>query len=276
MGKVMQVIIDNYQNIVNMLTIFMGKLDDLTFNTMLSVLQSGMWLLNDLETYLRPLDMSQARLSILLAITETSDGIISPKDIARITGKSRPAITRTIDSLSERGLLSINRDFEDGRRKKLTLTVKGQELLNTLIPTYNQRILAMCSRFTEEEKLLLGKLLGKINFLHKKENSQGYIMNYTSLFNSIKEKSHRGFSADIDSIMSTLNKADLPTTRAVDFYLGSVTNSMGLKRLEYYLFSGTQRQRNYAALFFARKNEWTIINRAVKKGCIDKIQAYSR
>ncbi|MBI9097552.1 MAG: MarR family transcriptional regulator [Spirochaetaceae bacterium] len=259
-----------------MLTIFMEKLDDLTFNTMLSVLQSGMWLLNDLETYLRPLDMSQARLSILLAITESSDGIISPKDIARITGKSRPAITRTIDSLSERGLLSINRDFEDGRRKKLTLTVKGQELLNTLIPTYNQQILAMCSRFTEEEKLLLGKLLGKINFLHKKENSQGYIMNYTSLFNSIKEKSHRGSSADIDSIMSTLNKADLPTTRAVDFYLGSVTNRMGLKRLEYYLFSGTQRQRNYAALFFARKNEWTIINRAVKKGCIDKIQAYSR
>ncbi len=151
------------KNKVNMLTI-MNKMDDLTFNAMLSVLQSGMWLLNDLEDYLRPLKMSQARLSILLAVTGSIDGVISPKDIAAITGKSRPAITRTIEKLSEQGFLLNNRDFHDGRRKKLVLTKKGQNLLNKIIPEYNSRILKISAGLTEKDKQMLIELLGKIRF----------------------------------------------------------------------------------------------------------------
>ena len=101
-------------------------------------------------------------------------------------------------------------------------------------------------------------------------------MNYTGLFESIKQKACSGASCDIDSIMSILNEADLPITRAVDFYLGYVSNSSGIERLEHYLFSGTQIQRNYCCLYFARKNEWKLINKAYKEGCIDKIQASSR
>ena len=101
-------------------------------------------------------------------------------------------------------------------------------------------------------------------------------MNYTNLFESIKQKTLRGTSCDIDSIMEILNGADLPITRAVDFYLGYVSNNIGIERLEYYLFSGTQIQRNYCCLFFARRNEWELINKAYNEGRIDKIQAYSR
>lgn len=147
----------------------MRKIDDLTFTAMYSVLQSGMWLLNDFESYLRPLDLSQARFTILLAINESVDGIISPNEIARITGKSRPAITRMIEKLSGNNLLSINKNFHDGRRKKLALTEKGQTLLNQIIPEYNRRVLAMSSGFTDEEKHQLIKLLGKINFLDKEK-----------------------------------------------------------------------------------------------------------
>ncbi|MDC7126929.1 MAG: MarR family transcriptional regulator [Spirochaetales bacterium] len=150
----------------------MNRIDDLTFNAMYSVLQSGMWLLNDLEAYLRPLDMSQARLSILLEIT-ASDGIVSPNEIARITGKSRPGITRTIEKLSESGYILISRDFSDGRRKKLALTPKGEELLNQIIPEYNRRILAMSSELSDDEKLELIRLLGKINFLDKDKRIGG-------------------------------------------------------------------------------------------------------
>ena len=101
-------------------------------------------------------------------------------------------------------------------------------------------------------------------------------MNYTRLFNTIKTKAVQGSVTDIDFIMRTLDGADLPITRAVDFYLGFVTNSEGINRLTHYLFSGTQIQRNYCALFFERKNEWELINKAYEEGCIDAVQAYSR
>ena len=147
----------------------MNNIDDLTFNTMFSVLQSGMWLLNDLEAYLRPLDLSQAKLSILLAIKESPDGIISPNEIARITGKSRPAITRTIEKLSEIGIVSISLDTSDGRRKILSLTQSGQNLLDKIIPEYNNRLFEMSSGFTQNEKQQLIQLLKKINFLDKEK-----------------------------------------------------------------------------------------------------------
>jgi len=101
-------------------------------------------------------------------------------------------------------------------------------------------------------------------------------MIYTELFESIKRKARRGMEPDIDSIMEILNKADLPTTRAVDFYLGYVVENEGIDRLAHYLFHGTQIQRNYCALYFERKDEWELINRAYREGCIDAIQAYSR
>ena len=143
----------------------MKKIDELTFYTMLNVLQSGIWLLNDLETYLRPLNMSQARLSVLLSIDNSSDGIISPKELAKITGKSRPGITRIIDKLSGDGFISMKHNHVDGRSKQLCLTKKGKGLLSKIIPEYNVRIMNMSSKLTNEEKRILNTLLGKINFL---------------------------------------------------------------------------------------------------------------
>lgn len=147
----------------------MNEIDDLTFNTMYSVLQSGMWLLNDLESYLRPLNLSQAKLSILLAIKESADGIISPNEIAQITGKSRPGITRAIEKLSETGIVSISIDNSDGRRKRLSLTESGQKLLDKIIPEYNKRLIEMSSEFNQDEKVQLIHLLRKIKFLHKEK-----------------------------------------------------------------------------------------------------------
>lgn len=101
-------------------------------------------------------------------------------------------------------------------------------------------------------------------------------MNYTPLFSRIERLCIRGNPKDIDSVMEILQSADLPTTRAVDFYLGHIVNLEGINRLEFYLFNGSQIQRNYTTLFFARRNEWKLINDAYSKGLIDYIQAYSR
>ena len=78
----------------------------------------------------------------------------------------------------------------------------------------------------------------------------------------------RGCPEVIDDVVGLLtNTVDLTTRKNVDFHLGAVTNPEGLARLEYYLFHGSQIQRNYTTLFFARRDEW---------GLIDYRQAYSR
>ena len=103
-------------------------------------------------------------------------------------------------------------------------------------------------------------------------------MNYSTLFGQIREKSRSGTKKDIDEIMELLNDDDLtiPITKAVDFYLGRVTNPEGVGRVEYYLFGGSQIQRNYCTLFFARRNRWDLVDSAYRLGLIDRIQAHSR
>ncbi len=143
----------------------MEKLDDLTFTAIFGILQSGMWLLNDLETYLKPFGLSQARLSILLAIEESADGMISPHEIAKITGKSRPGITRMIERLEKDGLLSIHLNTSDGRMKHLSMTLKGRGLLERINPEYSKHILEMGKQLTDNDKEQLITLLEKLDFL---------------------------------------------------------------------------------------------------------------
>ncbi|MBN2444382.1 MAG: hypothetical protein JXJ04_23670 [Spirochaetales bacterium] len=87
----------------------------------------------------------------------------------------------------------------------------------------------------------------------------------------------RGTIEDVDILFSQLNEhADIPLTKIIDLCIGLVKSEEGLERIQYYLFSGTQMQRNYATLCFARRNDWDLVNKAYRLGLIDYIQAYSR
>lgn len=71
-------------------------------------------------------------------------------------------------------------------------------------------------------------------------------------------------------------KVTLIETKMIDFFLGQMTSNIAIHRVIFYLFNGTQIQRNYSTLFLARKNIWKPINEAYQKGLIDYKQAYSR
>ncbi len=87
----------------------------------------------------------------------------------------------------------------------------------------------------------------------------------------------RGSPEDIDAVMRYLDdEADLPTTKVVDYYLGTVNGIEGMRRIEWYLFNGAQIQRNYATLYFARMDDWKLVNKAFRMGLIDYRQAYSK
>jgi len=90
-------------------------------------------------------------------------------------------------------------------------------------------------------------------------------------------KAENGDPDDIDFIMQNLNsESTFAMTRFVDFSLGLVTNKKGIAQIEYYLFNGSQIQRNYSSLFFNRRGDWQIVQKAFKLGLIDEIQAFAR
>ena len=81
---------------------------------------------------------------------------------------------------------------------------------------------------------------------------------------------------DVDTLMRHLHEqVDFTTTRLVDFALDLVNTEDGADRLRHYLFHGALIQRNYAALYFKRRQEFALLNEAVAQGQIDEIQAYT-
>jgi len=86
-----------------------------------------------------------------------------------------------------------------------------------------------------------------------------------------------GTKASIDEIMKHLNeRMTIAESKFIDFALGHVEGDEGLKIMGYYLFHGTQIQRNYCTLYFGRRGEYLIIRKAYDEGLIDAKQAFSR
>ncbi len=100
---------------------------------------------------------------------------------------------------------------------------------------------------------------------------------FHGILGTLINRAESGHSSDIDFIMNNLNEeSTFAMTRYVDYALSLVTNEGGVNRLEYYLFNGSQIQRNYSSLFFNRRGDWKIVKIAYQQGLIDEIQAFAR
>jgi len=142
-----------------------ARVDDLTFYALLSVLQGGMWLLNDIEDFLKPYGISHGRFSILLALLQSADQALISREIAVLLGKSKPTVARMLERLASDGLIRLHGDSADGRKKRITLTAKATALLGRIVPAYNSRIASMSRDLTATDKRSLMRIIAKIDFL---------------------------------------------------------------------------------------------------------------
>jgi hypothetical protein len=91
------------------------------------------------------------------------------------------------------------------------------------------------------------------------------------------DRANRGTTEDVDYILGHLTPdVTLAVTKFVDYALSRVESNVGIERIEFYLFNGTQIQRNYCSLFFNRRGDWPVVKKAYERGLIDEIQAYAR
>jgi hypothetical protein len=86
-----------------------------------------------------------------------------------------------------------------------------------------------------------------------------------------------GSKASIDEIMRHLNRRmTIAESKYIDFALSHIESEEGMELLKHYLFHGTQIQRNYCTLYFARLGEYALVREAYDRGLVDAKQAFSR
>jgi DNA-binding MarR family transcriptional regulator len=237
-----------------------------------------MCLQDDIERYLSKFGLSYGRFSILLSILGSDKKHLNGSEVAHLVGISKTTVSKMVKKLIEEGLIEIGKENKDSRENRYCLSKKCKKKLDKIIPGYLERMRIIGSNISIDEKKYLLKILNKVNFIGTKfKLSQFAERPISELSKEIAELCSTGSSESIDKVMEYLtNESDIPTTKVIDYYLGTVENIEGMKRIEHYLFNGTQIQRNYCTLFFVRINDWKLVDKAYKMGLIDYVQAYSK
>jgi DNA-binding MarR family transcriptional regulator len=92
---------------------------------------------------------------------------LMPNEIASTLGTSRPNVTVLVEALVNKALLKETADDHDKRRKRLSLTPKGTQLLNDLQQKREELNTELFADLTQEEMLhmihLIEKIMTKIN-----------------------------------------------------------------------------------------------------------------
>lgn len=138
------------------------EIDDFTFETLLSIFQLGTEMQNDIEKFLHKFNISHGRFSILLAMYKRLNEWVSPSYLSDELKKKKPTITGMIKKLAEEGLIVQVDNTTDARGKLFKLSNQGYKLLGKIIPEYNKRIIKMGEHLTDDEKMQLKQILGKI------------------------------------------------------------------------------------------------------------------
>lgn len=83
-------------------------------------------------------------------------------ELARIADIDKGLLSRNLKALSEAGLVTLERDYEDRRQQIISLTDKGRDMHADTIPVMRARNEALTRDMTEGEIKLLLDLLDKV------------------------------------------------------------------------------------------------------------------
>jgi DNA-binding MarR family transcriptional regulator len=89
-------------------------------------------------------------------------GEMETRYVAKEAGITKGTLTGVVKTLEARGLAARTRHAEDGRLVLISLTDKGDELMQTLFPAFNEEEAFVTSRLSTSEAKTLAALLRKV------------------------------------------------------------------------------------------------------------------
>lgn len=97
------------------------------------------------------------------------------------------------------------------------------------------------------------------------------------LLSDIAKKVDSGRASDVDYFMSYLTiESSTQIIKMADFAISQIRSEEGVERIKYYLFNGTNIQRNYSALYFKRHKKEGLLQKAISLQRIDEKQVLSK
>jgi len=89
-------------------------------------------------------------------------GPLSQRELAQKILKSGGNVTMVIDNLEKQGLVKRERDAEDRRLYRITLTPPGRKLIKNIFPPHAEKIASQMNILTKDELQVLGHLCRKL------------------------------------------------------------------------------------------------------------------
>lgn len=106
--------------------------------------------------------LSPGRYALMMALY-AEQAALSPSALADRLGVTRPTVTDLIGGLVRDGLVThAPGDVNDRRRKAITLTAKGRELLGDVVPGIFSQMAELVAPLSKPERKTLVQLLGKV------------------------------------------------------------------------------------------------------------------
>ncbi len=117
---------------------------------------------------LTPMDCSSLRY-----IYYHKDEVLYAKDLMKFTNLSKATTSQTLSSLEKKGLIRMECEKEDRRRKKIILTEAGMKAINEVEEDFVQITMKIEEGFSEQEKETLSESLKKIRMnVSKQEDNK--------------------------------------------------------------------------------------------------------
>jgi DNA-binding MarR family transcriptional regulator len=116
-------------------------------------------LIADMDGAIKALDVSTMQMGLL--ITMKRGAASTPFELSKLLSIDTGAMTRLLDKLEAKGLLARSRSLEDRRVVNLTLTEKGEQVMEQASVIVPQVLNARLAGFTAEEFNELRRLLAK-------------------------------------------------------------------------------------------------------------------
>ena len=132
---------------------------------LLNILYTSEILSVDVRAILKSFELTEAQFNILRILAGSYPSSLTPGDIKKVMIFKKSDMTRLIDRLSKKRLVSRKVCLQNRRQVDLMITKKGQNLLLKINPIISEQIYGQLSlKLTEKEAQTLSKLLDKIRY----------------------------------------------------------------------------------------------------------------
>ncbi|HEV7405305.1 MAG TPA: MarR family transcriptional regulator [Chthoniobacteraceae bacterium] len=138
------------------------SLDPSATDAFLNLLRTGDEVFAAEAEFLAARGISQGRFTVLMLLNRGCETYSTPAALAEASGVTRATMTGLLDTLEKDRLTERQTDPNDRRTIHVTLTPKGQALIESLIPDYFRCVSGIMEPLDEVERTVLVSLLHKI------------------------------------------------------------------------------------------------------------------